>query len=87
MAMKKEPKGPSMTPEDKARQKIDARLMDKAKAGVIFTPDQLVWLNLNRDPIATSLSIEPDDFDCAPFSQRGGLGKRTNYLAWNCRIC
>ena len=24
---------------------------------------------------ATSLSIEPDDFENAPFSQRGGLGK------------
>ncbi|MGC3958428.1 MAG: type I restriction-modification enzyme R subunit C-terminal domain-containing protein [Verrucomicrobiota bacterium] len=50
-------------------------LMDKAKAGVKFSADQLVWLNLIRDHIATSLSIEPDDFDYAPFSQRGGLGK------------
>jgi type I restriction enzyme R subunit len=50
-------------------------LMDKANAGVSFTPDQLAWLNLIRDHIATSLSIEPDDFDYAPFSQRGGLGK------------
>ena len=32
-------------------------------------------LNLIRDHIATSLSIEADDFDYAPFSQRGGLGK------------
>jgi type I restriction enzyme R subunit len=50
-------------------------LMDKAKAGVTFTADQAAWLNLIRDHIATSLSIEPDDFDYAPFSQRGGLGK------------
>jgi len=50
-------------------------LMDKAKAGVKFDGDQLAWLNLIRDHIATSLSIEPDDFDYAPFSQRGGLGK------------
>ncbi len=50
-------------------------LMDKAKAGVTFTGDQLAWLNLIRDHIATSLSIEPEDFDYAPFSQRGGLGK------------
>jgi hypothetical protein len=28
-----------------------------------------------RDHIATSLTIEPYDFDFAPFSQRGGLGK------------
>lgn len=43
------------------------------RAGV--TPEQLSWLNLIRDHIPTSLSIEPDDFDYAPFSQRGGLGK------------
>ena len=49
--------------------------MDKAKAGVKFTPDQLAWLNLIRDHIATSLSIEPDDLELAPFNQRGGLGK------------
>ncbi len=40
-----------------------------------FTPEQLSWLSLIRDHIATSLSIEPDDFGYAPFSQRGGLGK------------
>ncbi len=50
-------------------------LMDKAKAGVKFSGDQLAWLNLIRDHIATSLSIEPDDFEFAPFNQRGGLGK------------
>jgi type I restriction enzyme R subunit len=50
-------------------------LMDKAKAGVTFTPDQRAWLNLIRDHIATSLSIEPDDLELSPFNQRGGLGK------------
>ena len=49
--------------------------MDKAGAGTTFTPDQAAWLDLIRDHIATSLSIEPEDFDYAPFSQRGGLGK------------
>jgi type I restriction enzyme R subunit len=50
-------------------------LTDKATGGVTFQPEQLAWLNLIRDHIATSLSIEADDFDYAPFSQRGGLGK------------
>ncbi len=55
-------------------------LMDRAKADreaghQLFTPEQLAWLNLIRDHIATSLSIEPEDFDYAPFSQQGGLGK------------
>ncbi len=42
---------------------------------IIFTPEQRAWLELIRDHIATSLSIETDDFNYAPFSQRGGLGK------------
>jgi type I restriction enzyme R subunit len=50
-------------------------LMDKAEAGVIFTPDQLAWLNLIRDHIATSLSIVSGDFDYSPFSQQGGLSR------------
>ena len=49
--------------------------MDKAKAGTTFNPEQTAWLNLIRDHIATSLSIEPDDLELAPFNQQGGLGK------------
>ncbi|HVC09521.1 MAG TPA: type I restriction-modification enzyme R subunit C-terminal domain-containing protein [Elusimicrobiota bacterium] len=56
-------------------ERFNEWLMDKAKNGTVFTPDQLAWLNLIRDHIATSLSIEPEDFELAPFSQRGGLGK------------
>ncbi|MEO7705390.1 MAG: type I restriction-modification enzyme R subunit C-terminal domain-containing protein, partial [Thermoflexales bacterium] len=40
-----------------------------------FTPEQRAWLGLIRDHIATSLTIEPDDFAYAPFSQAGGLGR------------
>ncbi len=40
-----------------------------------FTPEQLQWLKLIRDHIATSLSIELDDLDYTPFNQEGGLGK------------
>jgi len=55
--------------------RFNAWLTGKAKAGVAFTADQLAWLSLIRDHIATSLSIEPDDFEYAPFNQQGGLGK------------
>ena len=34
-----------------------------------FSAEQLSSLHLIRDHIATSLSIEPDDSDYAPFSQ------------------
>lgn len=42
---------------------------------VMFNPEQRAWLELIRDHIATAISIEPEDFNYAPFSQRGGLGK------------
>ncbi len=60
---------------DSVGERFNEWMMDKAKAGIVFSPEQLAWLNLIRDHIATSLSIEPDDFELAPFSQRGGLGR------------
>jgi type I restriction enzyme R subunit len=50
-------------------------LAHKAATGTAFTDDQLAWLTLIRDHVATSLSIEPEDFEFAPFNQRGGLGR------------
>ena len=60
---------------DSVSERFNEWLMDKAKAGAVFAPEKLAWLGLIRDHIATSLSIEPDDFEYAPFSQRSGLGK------------
>ena len=40
-----------------------------------FTPEQIHWLEMIRDHIAANLSIDTEDFDYAPFSQEGGLGK------------
>jgi type I restriction enzyme, R subunit len=60
---------------DSVTERFHEWLMDKAKAGINFTPEQLAWLNLIRDHIATSVTIEPDDLELAPFRQRGGLGK------------
>ncbi|MCX6880534.1 MAG: type III restriction endonuclease subunit R, partial [Verrucomicrobia bacterium] len=56
-------------------ERFNEWLMDKAKAGVNFSAEQLAWLGLIRDHIATSLSIEPEDLELSPFNQRGGLGK------------
>ncbi|MEZ5705863.1 MAG: type I restriction-modification enzyme R subunit C-terminal domain-containing protein [Burkholderiaceae bacterium] len=44
-----------------------------------FTPEQQHWLEMIRDHIAANLGIELEDFDYAPFSQQGGLG-RVNQL-------
>jgi type I restriction enzyme, R subunit len=40
-----------------------------------FTDEQRQWLEAIRDHVATSLTIEADDFEYEPFVQRGGLGK------------
>jgi len=57
-----------------------SRPRGKAKAAAVvgrksFSAEQLAWLNLIRDHIATAISIEPDDLELSPFNQRGGLGK------------
>lgn len=43
--------------------------------GETFTPEQQHWLEMIRDHIAANLGIELEDFDYAPFSQEGGLGR------------
>ncbi len=60
---------------DSVAERFNQWLKAKTDAGASFSAEQIVWLELIRDHIATSLSIEPDDFDYSPFSQRGGLGK------------
>ena len=60
---------------DSVSERFNEWLMDKAKAGATFSAEQLAWLNLIRDHIATAISIEPEDLDLTPFNQRGGLGK------------
>ena len=44
-------------------------------AGEKFTGEQLEWLHMIRDHIATSIHIDRDDLDMAPFDAKGGLGR------------
>ncbi len=44
-------------------------------AGEKFTGEQLEWLHMIRDHITTSIHMERDDLDMAPFDAKGGLGK------------
>ena len=60
---------------DSVTERFHEWLMDKAKAGITFTSEQIAWLNLIRDHIATSVTIESEDLELAPFRQRGGLGR------------
>jgi len=69
-------KQPELHPfQDDVNARFDHWIATQEKAGTFFTPDQVQWLEAIRDHIASSLAIEVDDFDLAPFDQRGGLGK------------
>jgi type I restriction enzyme R subunit len=43
--------------------------------GQKFTDEQVEWLRMVRDHIVSSIHIERDDLDMAPFDAKGGLGK------------
>jgi len=45
------------------------------KSGRIFTPEQIEWLKMIKDHITASLRIEMDDFELAPFYEKGGAIK------------
>ncbi len=50
-------------------------LATQERGGKRFTQEQMRWLEMIRDHVAANLSIEPSDFDYAPFAQQGGIGK------------
>jgi len=60
---------------DSVQERFEQWLKRKEGSGAVFSNEQRAWLGLIRDHIATSLSIEPEDFEYSPFTQRGGLGK------------
>jgi type I restriction enzyme R subunit len=67
----------TLTPYDKT---VDKNFQDwvwkrHSGAGEKFTEEQMQWLRMIKDYIATSYHIEKDDFDLNPFNREGGLGK------------
>lgn len=60
---------------EQVQLRFDHWMVQQEGLGRTFTPEQRQWLQDICDHIAGSLRIEWDDFDNAPFNQRGGLGK------------
>ena len=61
--------------QEQVNARFAAWLAQQEVNGRAFTTEQRTWLEAMRDHIATSLRIEPDDFEYAPFAQRGGIGR------------
>jgi type I restriction enzyme R subunit len=56
-------------------ERFNGWLVDQEKQGKRFTPEQLEWLNMIKEHIATSLTIGIEDFENVPFNQKGGAIK------------
>jgi type I restriction enzyme R subunit len=57
---------------DVVRLRFDLWLSEQGGNGK-FTPEQMRWLEMVRDHMEESLTIEPEDFDLDPFDRHGGL--------------
>jgi type I restriction enzyme R subunit len=67
---------PSLTSYDRVVDKNFQAWVFKKQAGALkFTEEQMQWLRMIKDYVATSFHIEKDDFDLSPFNAEGGLGK------------
>jgi type I restriction enzyme R subunit len=63
-----------LTPHaEQIRLRFDLWLDEQQAGGRAFSATQRGWLAMVRDHMATSLTIEPEDFDLDPFAQEGGL--------------
>ncbi|KUK53797.1 MAG: Type I site-specific deoxyribonuclease [Desulfotomaculum sp. 46_296] len=58
-----------------ATERFEAWLSEQERQGQSFTPEQLEWLRMIKDHISTSLGIGTEDFEYAPFYEKGGLAK------------
>ena len=56
-------------------ERFDAWLQQQWNAGRALTDEQIAYLRLIRDHLATSLMIAPHDFQNPPFSTHGGYGR------------
>jgi type I restriction enzyme R subunit len=58
---------------------VDAQFKDwvfKQQAGNLkFTEEQMQWLRMIKDYVASSFHVAKDDFELDPFNKNGGLGK------------
>lgn len=67
----------TLTPYDKTVDKNFADWVWKKQQGasIKFTKEQMDWLYMLKEQIATSVHFETDDLDYTPFDAKGGRGK------------
>ena len=56
-------------------RRFQAWTLEKQKGSLKFSEEQMDWLCMIRDHIASSISVQPENLDLFPFDSKGGLGK------------
>ena len=65
---------PVLSPfSDTVNERFDAWVSRAEANGRKFTPEQIEWFMMIKEHISTSLGIGMNDFDYAPFHERGGM--------------
>ncbi|VVB62831.1 Uncharacterised protein [uncultured archaeon] len=59
-------------------ERFDSWLSQQEAGGKSFNPEQIEWLRMVKEHISTSLAMGMDDFDYAPFHERGGIMRAYN---------
>lgn len=57
---------------DTVEHRFEKWLEHQQSSGRSFSTEQIEWLNLIKKHIAANLAVEMEDFEYAPFSQKGG---------------
>jgi type I restriction enzyme R subunit len=66
----------TLTSFDKTVDKAFQDWIFKKQAGAVkYTEEQVLWLRMIKDYIATSYHVDKEDFALDPFNKQGGLGK------------
>ena len=61
--------------ETSVAEKFRSWVFSKNAGNEHFTDEQMDWLRMLRDHIATSASVTTDDLELSPFGEKGGLGR------------
>ncbi len=60
---------------EQVRGRFEQWMAQQRNRGRAFSADQIRWLEMMRDHIATSLEMTVQDLDYAPFAGEGGIGR------------
>jgi type I restriction enzyme R subunit len=71
---------------DRVHERYQDWLAQQANRGRTFSDEQLRWLAMMRDHIATSLEIEMGSFDLTPFTNEGGLARASKIFGNDLKV-